>query len=304
MSNGKQLTKKQHFIPRVYLRGFSIDDNNITDNDKKRINYYDLINDEFKTDVKINTQCCEKNIYELTDEKGDQILPNYLEKALGLLEIQFPKYRDKLRGKAFIDDNYKTKSFLTHEEKVFWIVYMTLQLMRDPQILKATEEATIELLNINTNQARNIARQLCLPLFNEINENSPESKLIDAFMNPMLNMSFAVCVDKEARFITSDKPVNVYSEKMPCKEYDFIIFPISAELCLLMFGGEEKGINGRNNLLPITDEIREIIFCNIVDNANDKIFLNHKTDKKEKTWIREVMNNKKKLINTITTFIE
>lgn len=189
---------------------------------------------------------------------------------------------------------YRTKCFLTSEEKVFWVAYIIIQILRLPQILDLAERTSLEILGkqININQAQNIAKRFCLPFFEEMKEDSQETAVFNALFDLMKNMSFAVGVDKRARIITSDKPVHIYSKEYPCEEYERIIFPITSEICLFMFGGEDKKRYPKNSLFPIGDDGREEILKSMADSSFGKIYSNHLLDKKEKKFVEEVLIEK------------
>lgn len=213
MAKENNLTKKQHYIPQVYLRGFSPKYEQVEVNSSRcTIYYYDLVKDIQRSPaVPIKSICYKDLLYEVTDNQVQIILPNHLEKFFSSMEKMFGEYRTKLERKAFNIDNYYKKCFLTKEEKHFWLTYMTVQLLRLPQILREGEEVSLETWNgqISENQAKNIARLCCLPFFKEWKEGPDDSKVIEAIVTPMLNMSFAIGVDGTGSIITSDEPVYV-----------------------------------------------------------------------------------------------
>ena len=292
-------TIKQHFIPQAYLRGFSpqYEDSKAKKiaNSKCMIYCYDLKNRQQSGLIPIKSICYEKNLYEVTNDQGEIILQNYLEKVFGLLERMFSMYRTKLERKAFNEENYKIRCFLTREEKIFWTTFIVVQTLRSPQILREAAKALKDMVGegLNDAQARNISRLYCLPFFREINENSPEAIFFNMLLEPMMNMSFAVCVDIESRIITSDKTMYIYAPEFPTKEYEKIIFPITADICLILLGGEEKKEYKRKNFLfPINDSTRKMIVQAISDSAFERIYANHVLDTQEKNWVEEVQNNK------------
>ena len=81
----KQITEKQHYVPQVYLQGFSQDG----------ISVYEF---NFKKDapipaaVPIDSVCREKLLYEVKDEQGEIINVNYLENVLCRYEGEFADY--------------------------------------------------------------------------------------------------------------------------------------------------------------------------------------------------------------------
>lgn len=246
MSKNDVMTKNQHYIPQVYLRGFSPEyekGSKSYPNSRYTIYCYDLnVKKQKYESVPIKSICYIKYLYEVTGHSGEIVLPDYLEHFFAGIEKMFSDFRSGLERKAFIEDNYRTNCFLTNDEKVFWVTYIIIQILRTPQILEIAESLSIETWgdNVSSKQAKNIARKFCLPFFKEIDESSNEVFIINALFEPMKNMSFGVGIDRSKSIITSDKPIYVCGSDFPCEEYDKIIFPVSSELCLFLFGNENK----------------------------------------------------------------
>lgn len=291
------ITRKQHYVPQVYLRGFSPEYSREKElrypTEKHTIYCYKLgEKDQLKRAIPIKSICYEKNLYELQDDSGQFIIGNYFEHCFAELERMFGEYRRKLEAKAFIKDNLKTKCFLTKNEKVFWTTYIALQVLRSPQVIQIVEDEcrTTWKSELSDIQIRNLARQITLPFLKEIDENTKEAYLFKTFWCPMRNMSLGIGVDLERRVITSDKTVYIHSgsDEFQCEEYESVIFPISAEICLFMFGGEDKKIYDKNFLFQIDENRREEIVKSMSSSAFEKIYSNHLFNEKEIRYIREV----------------
>lgn len=290
--NKNMATKKQHYIPQVYLRGFSPEYNkkNSTQKDKYTIYCYDINSKKQNyRAIPIKSICYEKNLYEVTSSDGNIVLQNHLEKRFSNMEQKFGEFRSKLERKVFIEDNYRTKCFLTNEEKIFWFTYIIIQILRHPQTLEVAENEAKKILQVNSQQAKNIARIFCLPFFKVIDENSIESRLINIYFEAMKNMSIGIGVDKDKKLITSDKPVYIDLKSFPCKEFDKIIFPISSEICLFLFGNKNKGKYQKNFLFPIKPEDREEIIKAMTRSSFGKLYSNHILDKGERECIKETI---------------
>lgn len=294
----KSITKKQHYIPQVYLRGFSpeyIDKNNEIPLSRYTIYCYDLTKEaQSYKPIPIKSVCYKNYLYEVTGTDGAIVLPNHLEKFFSVMEKKFSEFRHKLERKAFITENYATNSFLTQEEKLFWITYILIQILRMPQILELAEQVVSETWEkeLTNKQMQNIARLFCLPFFKEITEGNKETMLFEALFDPMENMSFGIGVDVQGKIITSDKPAFVYSKVFPCIEYERIIFPISSQICLFMFGNEDKKMQRKNFLFPIDVDYREEIIKSMSVSAFEKVYSNHIFDKKERKYIKEIMKDR------------
>ncbi|MBD5487058.1 MAG: DUF4238 domain-containing protein [Lachnospiraceae bacterium] len=298
MPKVKNITKKQHYIPQVYLRGFSpeyIDKNNEIPLSRYTVYCHDLTKEaQSYKPVPIKSVCYKNYLYEVTGHDGEIVLPNHLEKFFSVMEKMFSEYRHKLERKVFIKEKYTTNSFLKQEEKLFWITYILIQILRMPQVLENAEQVGLETWKeeLTNKQAQNIARFFCLPFFKEMTEGNKETMLFDSLFEPMKNMSFGIGVDVQERIVTSDKPVFVYSKDFPCEEYGKIIFPISSQICLFMFGNEDKKKQRKNFLFPIDEGHREEIIKSMSVSAFEKIYSNHIFDKKERKYIKEIMKNR------------
>ena len=280
MIKGDGITHKQHFVPRAYLKGFSLDG--------KGVFFFNLTSCESsKIAVPVKSVCVEHDLYEAKNEQGDYLFVNHIEKSLAILERMFFSYRTKLEKKAFVKENYRTKCFLTSEEKSFWAAYLLVQIMRSPKVLSIAKNFSIESLHndVSIYTAENIALTSCLPFFTELSEESINA--FNLFSKPMLNMSFNIgVIHGDGELFTSDNPIYIHAN-WPCKEYDKIIFPISSKICLFMYGGKYKGIYRKNALFPINEEILKEIQWSIAYGANNMIFsAKHFNKKQEKEICR------------------
>lgn len=243
----KNLTKKQHYVPQVYLRGFS--------QDGKRVYPFDLKTGTSKqTPISIETICYEKYLYEIKDNNGKIISDNYIEKILCILEGQFATYLNKLKSKAFNEVNYKTKCFLTKEEKAFWVSFIAVQMLRIPLVLNTVEKFTTEYFgeDLKENTARTIALNQCLPFFKELK--TDDKNVFSMIVKPFTEMTIAVGVDEKESIFTSDKPVYCYVPDNVRGVYETVYFPICRNLVFILFGGVEKEQYDKNRLIKLESE--------------------------------------------------
>lgn len=105
----------------------------------------------------------------------------------------------------------------------------------------------------------------------------------------MKNMSFGVGIDRSKSIITSNNPICVYGSDSSCEEHDEIIFPVSSELCLFLFGNENKAKYRKNFLSPIGDEIKQEIIKSMAASFG-KLYSNHILTKMEQKYIKEVIS--------------
>lgn len=74
-------TKKQHYVPVVYLDGFSPDG--------KHIYEYSLTDGAIRVPVKIEDVCRENFLYEVRNDDGELFNINFLEKNCATLKVCF-----------------------------------------------------------------------------------------------------------------------------------------------------------------------------------------------------------------------
>lgn len=264
----KSITKKQHYVPQVYLRGFS------TNN--KQIWSYTIDSLDNGKYVPIESICRENYLYEVKDNEGNWLTPNWIEKILSKLEGMFAENLRRIEKKAFLTENYRTKCFLTKDEKVFWKLFVAIQMMRSPIVLHEANDTVRDLSNgmLTDNQIWAVAVSQCLPLFSDL---KPEEKnVFNVFLQPLLTMSTAIGVDENGTMFTSDDPVYCYSSQrenvLQIEEYEKIVFPLTSNLVLLMFGGEMAKEYDKNRLFPLDDEAREDIKLSIAYSARERVF--------------------------------
>lgn len=320
MPNGSNRTKKQHYVPQVYLRGFApqylikCSEKNKHTKTKYGVFYYDLQErTQSKIAVPINSICFENDLYEVTGKSGEIVYDNRLEKRFSVLEKRYAKLRNDIEKKAFVKDNYKTKCFLTNDEKMHFIGYITIQLLRTPNFLENvfTVVKNNNDYKITDKQLMNLVRVKCLSFLDTYQYDVEHDKkigvisdeqmmLLSSIIRPMVGMSFMIGVDNKSRLITSDNPVYIRNSNKECfmkgedVQNDEIIFPITSSLCLIMVGGENKDKYPKNCLFEITDKWRKHIFAAMCCTTDKKIFSNHKFDKDELKIIDEVLKDEAK----------
>ena len=324
MPNCSNRTEKQHYVPRVYLKGFApqyldkCSENSKSSKIKYCVFYYDLQErTQSNIAVPIYSVCFERNLYEVTGKSGEIVYDNRLENRFSRLESRYAELRTNIENKAFIKENYKTKSFLTSDEKLHLMGYMTIQLLRTPTILNLALKVAKEVWKNDKSeeQLKNIVRIQCLSFIDTYCRNDEkyvdnnkkfvgisdnQFEILGSIIRPMVGMSFMIGVDNKSRLITSDNPVYIRNSNKECLmkgedvQNDEIIFPITASLCLIMVGGENKDRYPKNCLFEITDEWRKHIFAAMCCTTDKKIFSNHKFDKDELKIIDGVLNDKAK----------
>ena len=265
--NDNQITKKQHFLPQVYLRGFSVD--------HKAICAFRLDNNSISKSVPIKSVCSENYLYEVVNQDGKFLAPNHIEKFLGKIESMFGTFRKQLMGKARNPENFKTCCFLTTQEKAFWIAYTAIQILRMPKIIHEAEDFSRDYLKdyIEPYKAEIVAHTQCLPFFGEIN---PEDKNLFNYIVKMLcDMYINIFFDPADSIFTSDNPIYCCAPDFSNGECEQIIFPIASNIVLMFYGSKLKkkiGRKGRNRLIPLTKEEIDSIKMDIAYTAEQWIY--------------------------------
>ena len=284
----KNITKNQHYVPQVYLRGFS--------SDHKRVWSYALDPMDNGKLVPIESVCREKYLYEVRDDNGNLLGPNWLENVLCSLEGLFAKYLRALEEKAFHPENYWTKCFFTTEEKTFWKAYIAIQMMRRPDVIQATHDVVCEFLGdqFSENRIHAAALAQCLPFFNEI---KPEDiSALSIVLRPLLNMSIVMGVDESGTLFTSDSPVYCYtphrSNLAELEEYDTVILPLTSKLVIVLHGKEFAKQHGNNRLLPFIEDDLESIKLPIAYSAHTRIFSQKELPENDRKLIEQARRDK------------
>lgn len=277
-------TKKQHFVPIVYLEGFSPDG--------KHIYEYNLEEGAIEVHVRIEDVCRENFLYEVRDNDGEIFNINFLEKKLCSFEGLFSAYRKRLLSKACYTENRKTNSFLSKEEKDFWRFYATLQIMRLPSIINGlTEIMHGEMSAGHTDyEARNNAIAACLPFFDDADrgENSPFM-----FHFKMLHgKAIIIGCSKNDDLLTSDQPL--YGTKDPDDPFNFnqLCFPISSGCALFFYDPAFLPEGTRNKLVELTEDEVKKTNKGIAYNARKIVLSKKPFTKDDIALIKEARNDR------------
>ena len=247
-------TINQHYIPQTYLKGFS--------SDSKHVYEFNLTKDApIVKPVDISSICRDKYIYEVRDEHGELINPNYIENKLSEYERQFTEHRNLLLSKASIKENYQTRSFLSREEKNFWIFYAALNIMRNPITLNGMQKIFGDEFNgrLSEQEARNLAVAYCLPFFKEPDEH--EMNAFVFFIQVLLQKVLIVGYSEEGNLFTSDHAMYGAANKKVIifPQFGRLWFPITSNCGLIYCDPELTNRSNRNRLIPIfEDEVREL----------------------------------------------
>ncbi len=109
----KKPTRKQHYVPQVYLKGFS--------NCGNMINAYWSDNNGIIKEkcVPIESICRENYLYELKNDSNELIAINYIEKCLSVIEGEFSEYRNILLKKLLMKNTKKQNVSFRRKKRIF-----------------------------------------------------------------------------------------------------------------------------------------------------------------------------------------
>ena len=240
MANNQSGTRKQHYVPQVYLKNFS--------DDGKTLFYYDVIKKEHSSiSVPIKSICYEAYIYEYHDENGEIDSLNFNEKMLQGLESNFSKHLDILIRIARCKENIELHHIFTKEEYTFWIFYIYIQMSRTPRTIKRmSEDYKVIYPDFDPKRIHNICLTNCLPFYQLIN-NIEMNEVIMGNIETLMNMDMFICVNEHGDYFTSDCPVVSYSPTDSFQDTEWIVFPLTKRLSFLFLpcADKEKPVMGK-----------------------------------------------------------
>jgi len=293
--------KRQHYVPQVYLRGFSPEYEPMNRSnlpfEKYTIFSFDLEKCAYDSTeaVPISSICYKKKLYEIYGRDKKIIFPNWLENYFCALEKMYGTYRTELERKIH-KENIGIPNFLNAKERIFWVTFIAIHLLRNAYALSEAEAAIKELVdfNVSDKEIKSVVRKLCLPFFQEIKEDSKETKILEGILAPMYKMQFAVGIDFDNQIITSDKGASIIGKEFPTDEYDEVIFPITSSICLFLVGNDNKDIHQDNTLFELSDAGKKHITTNVVLDAYKRIYSNHRFSVQEKKFIKDIARERKR----------
>ena len=252
MGNQQQITKNQHYIPQFYFREFSASAKGIYRHNIQTPN-------EKPVFVSIRDECAKKYLYEMLSEDGKLLEPNKLENIFCQFETDFSNAIKSIKRKAFNKANYNTSSFLTKDEKHNLLTFISLQLLRYPEMIQYGQDTAKDVYNneIDNRQARNFAIKMYYNSLFRLKNNQEGPNITFSVLKWFDNMAFKIGVSDRDDIITSDLPMCFYNKKglYPFEDTpDQVIVPLTSRLVLYLSPRENEDIGKRNILFSLTDE--------------------------------------------------
>ena len=142
---GKE-SKKQHFIPKMFIKHFAFDGHHCyTLNDSNEINCQNV------TEI-----CKKKNLYELKNKDGEIVWPNFFEKKVFKpIEDEFPAFFDEMQNA--INSGYSLLDNLANKEYIKALIwFMVSLLLRNRTTISQTGPAALDVgINWSEREAKN-----------------------------------------------------------------------------------------------------------------------------------------------------
>lgn len=259
MANGKNPTVDEHFVPRMYLRGFSE-----IKGEKAFICQFDTNTmRQTPTSVKVEDVCCEKNLYELRDSDGSFIARNHIENTFGRIEDYTARVIKSIVAKSQNETCLNCSTVLSQDDKSYLTIFLTALLYRDPQ----TIEMGIRFLQASDpsmagREARNSTLMNLLP--SGVDPEWDKNTVIRSAIEKFSGMFFQIGFTDEHTIITSDRPVIQWpSHDNSDNRPRAVAFPLTSRLVLYLFPIEKAEQNGVSCFFKLSEQQINDIQTNI-----------------------------------------
>lgn len=236
MQKNSRYTKWEHFVPRVYYKGFS---DIKQKKSKEKLLVWAL---DVKSIAPINKQvdvenfCAKDNLYELRNKEGEVIAHNIIEKSFGKIEAEVGKVLKKIKEKSQNEKCLECMRILSEDDKSILIILITMLQFRDPE----TIDYGIKILQrdnpeMDDREARNFTLMNLLPL--GIDPEWDKNTIIRSAVEKYSGMEFQIGIAPDDLIITSDRPVIEW----PLDKNELfnrpraVMFPLTSRLVLYLF---------------------------------------------------------------------
>lgn len=234
----KQITRKQHYVPKAYLRNFAIGSQN-----SEQV-YVVFAKDEGAKRVSIDNICCRSYLYDQIAIDPDSkerifVAPNEIENSFIQLEGEYASIISKIKNNLRSSDEFQ----LTWEEIDRLKQFMSSLMFRNPIFVHISnyiiatqfknDKEYMELVkNAHPDVPQNVYLSVLANKFLKLYIDPDVGMLPWAMVDTMKESQMCILKAKGSVFVTSDTPVvNIYGEK-DGMEYDLLGMPITPELFL------------------------------------------------------------------------
>ncbi|MCR5608636.1 MAG: DUF4238 domain-containing protein [Lachnospiraceae bacterium] len=288
MLNDSEYTKWEHFVPRVYLKGFS-EIKKKKSKEKSLLWAYNVrAMQQINCQVDIEDFCAEDNLYELRDEEGKFIARNIIEKVFSRIEAQVGAVIEKIKTKSQNEKCMVCPCILSEEDKSILIILMTMILFRDPKTINlGMKFLKQENPDMDERASRNFTLLNLLPL--GIIPEWDENTIIREAVTKYSGMEVQIGIASDDVIITSDRPVIEW----PPKDTELfnrpraVAFPLTSKLVLYLFPIETDQQIGRSFFFELSDEQIKDIQTNVAVCARKWIFSRNALTEEQMERIKE-----------------
>lgn len=287
MPNGDKKTEDEHFVPRMYLKGFS----EIKKGKQEKAFIWQFNTktlQQMPEQVNVKDICFEKNLYELRNIDGTFIAQNRIENIFGKLEKNTSKVINSIKEKSQNEKCLNCANILSEDDKSYLIIFMTALMYRDPQTIELGIQ-TLQKSNPDMvmREARNYTLMNLLPL--GVDTEWDENTLIRTAVTSLCGMAFQIGITDDDVIFTSDRPVILW----PPDKYELynrpkaVVFPLTSRLVLFLFPWEGVEPIGRNCFIKLDGERIKDIQTNVAVYAREWVYSRHPLNEKEVEIIKE-----------------
>ena len=275
-------TKKQHYVPKFYMKNFA--------NDNKKYNVIDVFKNRYYSNIPYMNQCYENYFYD-KDNKWEKLLGNLESKWSALInriiyENYYPNEKEKNILKEFaIFQKNRTKY---HSEEMKEFIWTNLKVGVE--------------LECNSKKE----------YFDELEFDKLKEKFLKDKMNNVIQESLKVCksackhiIDLELciikyntkrKLISSDNPIISYNNfYFRATGYDnagiIIFFPINSELLIVIYDQKMYKYNNNKKVIISSNEY-EVKYLNYYQILNSNGLVFYKDNEMNKELKTNLNNNK------------
>lgn len=259
MADGNKPTVDEHYVPRMYLRGFSE-----IKGEKAFICQFDTNTmQQMPTSIQVDDVCFEKNLYELKDSNGSIIAQNSIENTFRQIEKNTCRVIRSIIDKSQNENCLNCSTILSEEDKSLLIIFITALLYRDPQtIVRGMRSLQEKNPNVDCRNARNFTLMNLLPLSGDPKWDN--NTIIRSAIETLSSMFFQIGFTGNDNILTSDRPVIQWlsldsSDNRPRA----VAFPLTSKLVLYMFPIENVEQNMRSCFFKMSEQQINDIQTNI-----------------------------------------
>ena len=291
MPSERPFTVNEHYIPRIYLKGFSETKGQNTNKEKSfvwQFNVKKIL--QTSVPVNINKICYEKNLYELRNEDGLFIARNTIEKAFSKIEGSFGKVIESIQKRSLDNKCENCCSFLSDEEKSILIIFITSLIYRDPVTLERGIDYIKDVEpNVSYEEAKIFTLMNLLPL--GLDSQWDQNTIIRTAIENLSGMAFQIGQAPDDIIITSDRPIVQWlhnGKKFPYRP-KALVFPLTSRLVLYLFPAEIVKKSEQNLFFQLSrDQINDIQY-NVAVFAREWVYSRNKLSNEQLELIRDAL---------------